>query len=42
MENKEPTFEEALARLVEIVRALESGQKNFPCKKSGAFFGERL
>jgi exodeoxyribonuclease VII small subunit len=26
MENKEPTFEEALARLEEIVRALESGQ----------------
>lgn len=26
MEQKEPTFEEALARLEEIVRALESGQ----------------
>ena len=26
MEKKEPTFEEALARLEEIVRALESGQ----------------
>ena len=26
MENKEPTFEEALARLEEIVRALESWQ----------------